>query len=334
MDYGEVLTKAGRLIWKHKILWLFGLLAGCVSVSSGGNLNYSFNASDFSNFQGQIPAPLQEFVLGLQQLLRQTPGWFFALALLLFCGAGILFWLIGVFGRTGLARGAWLADTGVEPLSFSPLAKDSLHSFWKVALASLLTGLPGFAVGLVFFLVVTFGIVSSFRQSAPGLGVGLICLGLPVLCLFVPIFWLLGVWGELSTVAIVGEELDVMDSLKRGWHMLTRRFGSVVLFAVLIFIAQIAFGILVSLLFAPLGIGVILGGILTQRSFNIGLGLILLVLLILVPVALFLGAVFHSYVGTVWALVFRRLAAAEISPLMPMPPAAYTPITPPEPGGS
>ena len=338
MDYGEVFSKAGRLIWKHKILWLFGLLASCASGRSTGNLSYSFNAGDFSNFQGQLPAPFENFLYGLQQMIRQTPGWFFALALTLFCGVGILFWLIGVFGRTGLARGAWLADGGADRLNFGPLSNDSLHSFWKVALASLLVGLPGFAVGLVFVLIGIFGIIAGFSQRAPGIGVALICLGLPVLCLLVPFFWLLGVWGDLSTVAIVGEELGVINGLKRGWRMLTHRFGSVVLFAVLLFIAQIAFGILVGLMFAPIGIGVILGGFFSNGGLNnIGLGLILLVLLVFVPIALFLGAVFHSYVGTVWALVFRRLAAAEATPMMPAPPAAYippTPPVPPEPSGA
>lgn len=330
MDYGEVFSRAGRLIWKHKILWLFGLFAGCASASNSGNLNYSFNSGDLGNMQGQIPEFLQNLVLGFQQFLRQTPGLFFALAFLLICGIGILFWLVGVFGRTGLARGAWLADSGADHLSFSPLAQDSLRSFWKVALASLLTGLPGFAIGLAFFLVVVLGIANLVSERMPGIGVGLICLGLPLLCVLVPVFWLLGVWGELTTVAIVGEELGVIDGLKRGWRMLTGRFGSVLLFAVLLFIAQIAFGILTGLVFAPLGIGVILGGVLTRGSFNVGLGLVLLAMVVLVPIALFLGAVFHSYVGTIWALVFRRLAAPVIPPVPPLPPAEIIPPSFPE----
>ncbi len=281
--------------------------------------------------QGQIPQFLQNLVLGLQQFLRQAPGLFFAMAFLLICGLGILFWLIGVFGRTGLARGAWLADGGADSLSFSPLAQESLRSFWKVALASLLTGLPGFAIGLVFFMVVVLGIANLVNQNMPGIGVGLICLGLPLLCVLVPVFWLLGVWGELTTVAIVGEGLGVIDGLKRGWRILTGRFGSVLLFAVLLFVAQIAFGILVGLLFAPLGIGAILGGVFTRGNFNVGLGLVLLALLVLVPIALFLSAVFHSYVGTIWALAFRRLATVEIPPVSPLPPAEIVSPRAPEP---
>jgi hypothetical protein len=29
MDYGEVLTRAWQIIWKHKVLWIFGIFAGC-----------------------------------------------------------------------------------------------------------------------------------------------------------------------------------------------------------------------------------------------------------------------------------------------------------------
>jgi len=37
MDYGEVLQKAWKIIWKHKILWLFGLLASCGRGGGGGS---------------------------------------------------------------------------------------------------------------------------------------------------------------------------------------------------------------------------------------------------------------------------------------------------------
>jgi uncharacterized membrane protein YgcG len=28
-NFGEVLTRAWQIIWKHKVLWIFGILAGC-----------------------------------------------------------------------------------------------------------------------------------------------------------------------------------------------------------------------------------------------------------------------------------------------------------------
>ena len=37
MDIGEVLSRAWQIIWKHKVLWIFGILAGCASGGGGGN---------------------------------------------------------------------------------------------------------------------------------------------------------------------------------------------------------------------------------------------------------------------------------------------------------
>ena len=45
MDYAEILKKAWNIIWKHKILWLFGLLAGS-AIGSGQGLSYRFSSQD------------------------------------------------------------------------------------------------------------------------------------------------------------------------------------------------------------------------------------------------------------------------------------------------
>ena len=36
MDFGEVLTKTWKIIWKYKILWLFGIFASCSGGGGGG----------------------------------------------------------------------------------------------------------------------------------------------------------------------------------------------------------------------------------------------------------------------------------------------------------
>ena len=35
-DFGEVLSRAWQIIWKHKILWVFGIFAGCARGGGGG----------------------------------------------------------------------------------------------------------------------------------------------------------------------------------------------------------------------------------------------------------------------------------------------------------
>ena len=41
-NFGEVLTRAWQIIWKHKVLWIFGFLAGC----GQGGTNFRGNSSE------------------------------------------------------------------------------------------------------------------------------------------------------------------------------------------------------------------------------------------------------------------------------------------------
>lgn len=48
MDYGYVLRRAWEIIWKFKVLWIFGILASCgqASGSGGGNSGYRFSSEN------------------------------------------------------------------------------------------------------------------------------------------------------------------------------------------------------------------------------------------------------------------------------------------------
>ena len=232
MDYGEIITKSAKLIWKHKILWFFGLLAGL----GGGNTNpsFNFNVANLNPGNLNIPQPLQRFFTGMAEMIRQTPGWFFLMLIFLVCGLGLVFFMINVFGRTGLTRGAWQADDGSESLEFGKLVSEIWPAFWRVAGQILLIGLPGFAISLIFFMFLLFGFVTSVSREAPGIILVLLCVGLPMICLMVPFFWFLGIWSQLSTVAVVGEGRGIIDGLKRGWELIRRNLGPVVLVGLLV----------------------------------------------------------------------------------------------------
>src|SRR5258706_12413885 len=47
INIGEVLTKAWKIVWKFKVLWIFGILASC-----GANNNARFNNSFGGNSGG------------------------------------------------------------------------------------------------------------------------------------------------------------------------------------------------------------------------------------------------------------------------------------------
>ena len=46
MEFGEILTKAWKIIWKFKILWVFGILSSC-GHGGGGAVGEVIQASNF-----------------------------------------------------------------------------------------------------------------------------------------------------------------------------------------------------------------------------------------------------------------------------------------------
>ena len=50
MDFGYVLKRAWQIIWKFKVLWIFGILASCgqAGSSGGSNSGYRFSSQDIN----------------------------------------------------------------------------------------------------------------------------------------------------------------------------------------------------------------------------------------------------------------------------------------------
>ena len=36
-NFGETLTRSWQIVWKHKVLWIFGILASCSRGGGGGS---------------------------------------------------------------------------------------------------------------------------------------------------------------------------------------------------------------------------------------------------------------------------------------------------------
>ena len=299
MNFGEVLSKAGTVIWRNKILWLFGILAGCGgNRSSGGSFNYQFSSEDFRT--GDLPEPLRRMGEWIVQFFNNTPGYVYIVAAVVVLALIILAIYLSTMGRIGLVLGALRGDEGQEEQSLGTLWNDSHPFFWRMLVLSLLVGVAG----LIIFLVLLIPILGLTVLTA---GIGLLCL-IPFLCVLGIGMWVLGIWIEQSAVAVVAENLPVVDGLRRGWQIFRDNLGQLLVIAVILAIA----GFVVNLvLFVPLMITMIplimafMGG--TADIGVMGQASIALLLLYL-PVMIFIGGVVQSYIGSVWTLAFRRLA--------------------------
>lgn len=276
MNIGEVLTRAWNIIWENKILWVFGLFAGLAGGSGGNNFNYTLTQNgEASNLPINIPA------------------WAAGLLLLLCLVLLIVFIGLSTLGRAGLVRGAWLADGGKDHLNFNQLFRDSQKYFWRV----LLVGILIFAISLALVLAL---IVPSV----------LTC-GIVALCM-VPLFILLSVIVELATVAIVGEDLGIMESLQRAWEIARTNPALIIAVSLVIVIISAVTGFLASLpLIAILAPTLILINSNAEQISSGALMFPLLLFLLYLPILLGAQSIITSYVTSTWTVAFRRLTGRD-----------------------
>jgi hypothetical protein len=312
MDFGEVLGKAWRIIWKHKVLWIFGIFTGCSRGGGGGSGGSSWR-QNMDQRQPFGPGTASD----IQQLLDQVWQWVGEhLWIVVLVGlVGLILVALAIFlgtiGRIGLIRGASKVDGGAEKLAFGDLFRESLPFFWRVFLLSFLVGL---AFLIVFMPLVVFGIATA--------GVGLLCL-LPLLCVLIPLLLVAGITIQQANSAMVIEDLKMMDGLRRGWEVVKKNIGSILIIwlitAVIGFVAGLVIAMPVLITVVPAGIAFATsqGQLPTTALLVAGLCVVLYL-----PVLLVAQGILTAYIGSVWTLTFLRLTQPrESTGTLEAPPA-------------
>jgi len=292
MDFGEVLSRAWQIIWKHKVLWIFGILAGCANSGGGpGNAN--------TNYRGQIPSRVENF-------FQTTPDWqiamYIGIAVLIILIIAVLAIFLGTVGRIGLIRGASQSDQDMEArLSFGELFRGSLPYFWRVFLLNLLVGLVIFVVAIVLAVAFILGTVLT-------LGVGLVCI-LPLICLLIPIAWFVSLVVEQSNIAIVVENLGIMAGLRRGWEVVKTNAGTMIIMWLILTLGVGLIGGFIIALPMILSLGPLVISLISEvkEPTQIGLIISLLCIAAYLPVMILLSGVKYSYTESAWTLTFLRV---------------------------
>ena len=303
MNYGEVLSKAWQIIWKHKILWIFGILAGCAggggSGSGGGNPSSSVQNSARN---GELPTQIQ-------RTFEQIPP-----AVIVAIVIGVIVFILvlvalsiflGTIGKIGLVRGTQQADQDMDVhLTLGGVFRDSMPYFWRVFLLNLLVGVSIF---VVIMLLIILGIGLAFVT----LGLGICCI-LPLICLMIPVMFVVTVIVEQASIAIVVENLGVMDGLRKGWQVVKDNPAPmVVMFLILNIAIAMIVGLIIAipmlLVLAPLFTGMIAGG---DQALAGGAVISLLCCAAYLPVLLVLSGIMRSYVESAWTLTYLRLYPA------------------------
>ena len=323
MDFGEILSKAWKVIWKHKILWLFGVLAGCSITGgyhgSGGGGGSSAASSGGSGFVGpqngyyngpSIVAPsTQRAFEDFFRWVSDINAWVWvAIAvgvLVLVVLISIAAVLLGNLGLTGVIKGAGMADGAAEdekPISFGAIFKAIKPYYWKVLLLTIGFNLAGLIVGVILAVpIVLFTVCTCF-------------LGL---FLLIPIGWFVNTLVYFSAIAIIEEDRKIFDAIGRGWELMIKNLGRVAVMFLILGILQIVFGLLIFvpmiLIPIPLLVNLLVTGF--AQVPTVGLVLSGILMLVIVPIMIFLGGVLRAFILTSWTLTYHHLA--EASPLEP-----------------
>jgi hypothetical protein len=298
MDFGEVLTKAWQIVWRHKILWIFGIFAGCGRGGGGGGGGSGWSEGvDSGNAFGQGSAR------GMERFFDQAGHWIgdnlwiLAVAILFVLVLAAVGIFLGNVGKIGLIHGTFRADGGAERLRFGALFKESLPYFWRVFLLSLLVGL---AFLVIFLPLAIFGFVTA--------GVGFLCM-LPLICLFIPVGIAVSLVIQQADAAMVIENLGIQAGVRRGWEIVKNNIGPVLLIWLITFLIGLVIGVVIALPVILTIVPAVIALAVSNGEFPTGALLAAgLCFVMYLPVLIVAQGILTAYVESVWALTFLRLS--------------------------
>lgn len=288
MDYGNILSRAWQITWKHKVLWIFGIF---VALSSGGG---GFNGSGGGgnggssggggNFpQPDMPPQLREFL--------NSPALPIAIIALICLGLiiALAIFLMGVASTGALIGGIDLAES-TGAVTFAQAWAIGTSNFLKIL------GLK-IGVGIIGFVAIFAGIICC-----------------PLLCLVVPGSIALQVIAEFAAFAIVLDKEGVIESIQKGFNVLKNNFTSVLVLGLILFGIGIAYGLVIAIpilvAFAPAIIAV-MGN--TREPNMMLIGATALMFLCLIPILIIVGGVYTTWQTAAWQIAYRQWTGSTSS---------------------
>jgi hypothetical protein len=308
MDVGYILRRAWPITWRHKTLWLFGLLVGLGTASARlGMVSVQWDLV-VEELPPEVQGSIADFV--------SSPYVAVVVALFVVLGlaAGVGLLLLNALGRIGLVNQARAAEEyGVTVLKGGWLA--GKRHLRKVFIIRLLLGFPTgvlILAGALPSIVIQFVTVGQEPELVVLGDLGAEILRLtcdaPAWCTAALLSVPLGLLQRLAVRACVLEDLDTRGGLARAWEMSREHLGRLALVWIILF--GIGAGALL-VLGMPLGamwlllLSIARWSILASPLLSVALTLLVQLLTWLVLV--FVIGVAETFSSATWTLVYREL---------------------------
>jgi hypothetical protein len=267
MDYGNLLSRSWHVVWDHKFMIVLGFLAALGSGlgSSGNNINYQMDGSEFQNMPF-IDGPFSS--ANFNDILPVLG----AMAAGLVCFAfilGIALWILRLTAEAGMIDAASRLDAS-QKVTFGQAFSAGWSKIWSmIALDLILFGTVFLVILLAVALMaltlggsVAAGIAGSsnsgqdFAQmigplmALGGGAIGLICC---LICGLFIFFIFILVITTFSRRAIVLENQSVLDAIRRAWEVIRANLGDVIILLILFLALSIIVGLITAAVTIPIG---------------------------------------------------------------------------------
>jgi hypothetical protein len=316
MNYGKVLNDSFNIFWTQRSLWLFGVMAALF-----GQSDYSFRVNfsqSLSSPGGGEPSlnPLEGTIL--ERVYENPMPYLIALVIL-----SLIWWVIStVLGW--LAQGALIGMVDeIDRTGFTSLGQGwdvgRQHAFplFVIAFILALPLLVLLIIGLIMVLPFLNQVLSQVFYSEtfnPDLIMEslfrlMACL-IPLACIGFFLGVLLRLLNLIAARSCVLEGLGPLASLKRGWSLLIRNIGYILLNWLILGLVGGTFGAVVGipalLLWIPAA-----GAFLYEEWSFLAVGSLVAALLYQVVIGLGVGGILTSFNSTLWTKLYKAFLEKE-----------------------
>ena len=312
MNYGQLLSRAWRITWRWKILWLLGLLVALGSGGGGGSANYNFPDTRGDTARYQVPPEVVGTLIVIAIVVV-------ALAILI----GLALWLIGIVARGGLISGVQQVEDE-NSTGFKRAWRAGAQRFWTLlGIHALLEILPGVAlallvvVPLIFFIVGGVGVGASTERPAiiATTVMAALCCMVPIACGAAIVFVILHLLVLYAERAAMLEGLGAIAAIRRGWQVLKANPGPTALLWLIFLAIGLGVGLVSMAIFMVIG-GPIVAILLSTQPALWWIAPIAIGVLLLLAIGLFIRSVLETFTSATWTLAYRQMTgvAAQAAP--------------------
>jgi len=311
-NFGEILTRAWQIVWKNRVLWIFGILASCGR--GGANFNSSSSRGDGGfGTPSDFPPQMQQ----LMQTIQENLTAFIAITVALVC----IIWIITIFlstiGKIGLIRGTSRLDGGAEGLIFGQLFSESTPYFWRMFGLSLIATIPfvvlatAIIAAVLAFLILIPASASSGSDTPPIIGLGLIPLLIGCFCLLIPISIVINLIVRQAENAIVLEGMNVLPAISRGWDIFRKNLGPIIIMAIILVVIGFAVGFIIAIPVFIVVLPAIIAFAAGEAQNWTPLAIAGVCICLYIPISLLLNGIAVAYTESAWTLTYLRLTRLQ-----------------------